>query len=85
LDFEGGPEWAAIGDTGRGMSLFVLQHHRDDVDDFYSAADGDTARLQFSRDQSPRLPVRYSFGLVDSADAAGISERIDFVRTAEIQ
>jgi hypothetical protein len=85
-DLPGGAEWVYYNHTAGKHSLFLIQHTGDAITDSYQVADGDTAMWTFGGDQSKRYltktPMRFSLGLVDSADDAAVTERIRFVISA---
>jgi hypothetical protein len=85
-DLTGEAEWVYYDHTSGKHSLFLIQHTGDALTDSYQVADGDTPMWSFGADQSKRYltqtPLRFSLGLVDSAEDAVVSERIRFVISA---
>jgi hypothetical protein len=81
-DLAGPAEWAYLADTALGRSLFMVQHMDDDQVDRYQVKDSDSAMLSFGDGELTRLPMRFSFGLVESADHETVASRASFVINA---
>ncbi|MEO8180685.1 MAG: hypothetical protein ABI895_17755 [Deltaproteobacteria bacterium] len=78
-DLPGPSEWLYIADTALGRSIFLIQHSDDGLADRYQVQDNDSAMWLFGNGAIQSLPMRFSLGLIDSADAVRVGERIQFV------
>ena len=78
-DLPGPAEWAYVSDPAVGQSLFMIQHANDELVDRFQIRDNDTALLSFGDGKLTQLPIRFSFGLVDSANHATVESRASFV------
>jgi hypothetical protein len=78
-DLAGPAEWAYVADTTLGRSLFFIQHADDDVADRYQVRDEDSAMFSFGDGELTKLPLRLSFGLIESAEHEAVEERVDYV------
>jgi hypothetical protein len=78
-DLPGPAEWAYITDSTYGHSLFVIQHHDDDLPDRYDAIGGDTATWIFGDGKATDAQRRYSLGFIGSAAHANVSKRVQFL------
>jgi hypothetical protein len=74
--------WLYFADPGRGHSLFLIQHTRDELPDRYDSLDGDSAALLFGDGRISSLPNRFSLGLMDSTSHLAVAERAEFVIAA---
>lgn len=81
-DLPGPVEWAYLSDPARGRSLFVIQHADDAIPDRYQVKDNDSAMLSFGDGQLTKLPLRFSFGIVESTEHEVVKERAEFVISA---
>ncbi len=78
-DLLGPVEWAYIADPVVGRSLFLIQHGDDDLTDRYQVKDNDSAMFSFGDGELTRLPMRFSFGLIESVDHEVVASRAAFV------
>src|SRR5690606_11430781 len=81
-DLPGPAEWAYIADTDAGRSVFLLQHGDDALPERYQVRDNDSSFLSLGNGRVEALPVRFSLGLVDSAEHAQVTRRVEFVAGA---
>jgi hypothetical protein len=81
-DLPGPAEWAYICDPTRDRSLFMVQHSDDDITDRYQVKDNDSAMLSFGDGELTQLPLRFSFGIVESAEFDDVKARAEFVIAA---
>jgi hypothetical protein len=81
-DLAGPAEWAYISDPARGRSLFMVQHSDDAIADRYQVKDNDSAMLSFGDGELTELPLRFSFGVVESAEYDDVKARAEFVISA---
>ncbi len=81
-DLAGPVEAVSLVDTTLGRSLFMIHHFDDELPERYQVRDNDSAHWLFGSGRITDLPTRFSFGLIDTADAAALRQRIDFVATA---
>jgi hypothetical protein len=81
-DLPGPAEWAYLSDPARGRSLFLVQHSDDDITDRYQVKDNDSSMLSFGDGELTQLPLRFSFGVVESAEYADVKARAEFVISA---
>jgi hypothetical protein len=81
-DLPGPAEWAYISDPARGRSLFMIQHSDDAIADRYQVKDNDSSMLSFGDGELTQLPLRFSFGVVESADYDDVKARAEFVISA---
>jgi hypothetical protein len=82
VDLPGAVESAYLTDPGQGLSLFMLQHADDTKVDRYQVKDNDSTLLSFGDGTLEALPLRFSLGLVNSADYATVQARATFVSDA---
>jgi hypothetical protein len=78
-DLDGPAEWAYLSDPERGCSLFFIQHGDDALSDRYQVKDNDSAMFSFGDGKLTALPLRFSFGIVQSADYETVKTRASFV------
>lgn len=71
--------WLYLADPALGHSLFLIQHTRDELRERYDSLDGDSAALMFGDATIRSLPNRFSLGLMDSANHAAVTQRVEFV------
>jgi hypothetical protein len=81
-DFPGNEEWASVADGTLGRALFLIQHGADSLADRYQVKDNDSAMILFGDGQLVQVPMRFSLGLLTSADAADIRSRVEYVISA---
>jgi hypothetical protein len=81
-DLAGPVEWAFLADTTLGRSLFAMQHRDDELPERYQVRDNDTSLFSFGNGQLQVLPQRFSLGLIPSASAAAVAERVQFIAGA---
>jgi hypothetical protein len=79
MDLSGTSEWVGLVDGGSSSALFLIQHWGDTLPDRYQVKDGDSALLLFGDAKLTQVPLRFSLGLIDSADAQQIRSRVDYV------
>jgi hypothetical protein len=78
-DLQGPAEWAYVSDSARKCSLFMIQHGDDALPDRYQVKDNDSAMLSFGDGMLTALPMRFSFGIIQSADHETVKTRASFV------
>jgi hypothetical protein len=78
-DLVGPVEWAYLSDTTLGRSLFAIQHQDDTLPERYVVRDNDTSLLSFGNGLIEALPIRFSLGIIPSADHAAVTERVEFI------
>jgi hypothetical protein len=78
-DLPGPAEWAYLADTALGRSLFLVQHTDDELPESYQVRDNDSAHFSFGDGQIATSPIRFSLGLVGSADLAAVRARVEYV------
>ena len=81
-DLAGPAEWAYISDPARGRSLFMVQHSDEAIADRYQVKDNDSSLLSFGDGELTQLPLRFSFGVVESAEYDDVKARAEFVISA---
>jgi hypothetical protein len=79
VDLAGPAEWAYVSDSARGRSLFLIQHGDDALVDRYQVKDNDSAMFSFGDGMLSALPMRFSFGVVPSAEYQTVKTRASFV------
>jgi hypothetical protein len=80
-DLPGPAEWAYLSDPVQSVALFLIQHTDDALDETYSVASpqNSSARFVFGSGAITSTPVRFSLGLIDSADYSVVSERVAYI------
>jgi hypothetical protein len=78
-DWAGPAEWVYLADPTLGRSLFAIQHADDSITDRYQVKDNDSAMISFGDGNLAKLPQRFSFGVIASADYPTVKARADFV------
>lgn len=81
LDLPGPAEWAYLSDPAQNGALFLIQHTDDALDETYSVASplNSSARFVFGSGAITKTPIRFSLGLIDSADYPVVSQRVTYV------
>jgi hypothetical protein len=79
FDFPGDPEWVSVADAALGRALFLIHHDTDTISDRYQVRDNDSSMVLFGDGDLTSLPVRFSVGLIDSAEFSEIRARAEYV------
>jgi len=81
LDLSGLAEWVYLSDPVQNVALFLIQHTDDALDETYSVASplNSSARFVCRSGAMTNTPIRFSLGLIDSADYSVVSERVAYV------
>jgi hypothetical protein len=79
VDWPGGAEWVYLSDPALARSLFMIQHSGDTLVDRYQVKDNDSAMISFGDGALSQLPLRFSLGLLASAQAQAVAARAEFV------